>query len=63
VLQNMLISSYSVSGHGGDNHDRPMESLSLNFAKITCETLPRSPDTTHSQIYQLSQQPNWTNYP
>jgi len=46
VLQNTLISSYSVSGHGGDNHDRPMESLSLNFAKVTYETLPRSPDTT-----------------
>jgi len=63
VLQNTLISSYSVSGHGGDNHAGPMESLSLTFTKVTYETQPKSPDTTHSQMYQLSQQPNWTSYP
>jgi type VI secretion system secreted protein Hcp len=35
-LENTLISSYSVSGHGHAGADtRPMESLSLNFTKIT----------------------------
>src|SRR5262245_60441047 len=37
-LENTLISSYNVSGHGGDNHSNPMESLSLNFTKITFVT-------------------------
>ena len=63
VLQNTLITSYSVSGHGGDSHGKPMESLSLNFTKVTYETLPKSPDTTHSQMYQLSLQPSWDSYP
>ena len=56
VLQNTLISSYSVSGHGGVTDSRPTESLSINFTKITFEMSPTSPDTTHSQVYQLSQQ-------
>jgi type VI secretion system secreted protein Hcp len=34
-LENTLVSSFNTSGHGGDNHARPMESLSLNFTKIT----------------------------
>jgi type VI secretion system secreted protein Hcp len=34
-LENTLVSSYSVSGHGGDSNARPMESLALNFTKIT----------------------------
>jgi type VI secretion system secreted protein Hcp len=34
-LENTLVSSYSVSGHGGDSNARPMESLSLNYTKIT----------------------------
>jgi type VI secretion system secreted protein Hcp len=34
-LENTLVSSYSASGHGGDSNARPMESLSLNFTKIT----------------------------
>jgi len=62
VLQNTLISSYSVSGHGGDAHSGPMESFSLNFVSITYETAPRSPDTTHRQMYDLSQQATWA-YP
>lgn len=32
TLENTLISSYSISGHGGSG--TPMESLSLNFTKI-----------------------------
>ena len=55
VLQNTLISSYNVSGHGGGDL-RPTESLSINFTKMTFEMSPTSPDTTHSQVYQLSQQ-------
>jgi type VI secretion system secreted protein Hcp len=38
-LEHTLISSYSVAGHGGNGHDRPMESLSLNFTKITYNTV------------------------
>lgn len=34
-LEGTLISNYNVSGHGGDSHSKPMESLSLNFTKIT----------------------------
>ena len=59
VMQNTMISSYSVSGHGGVTDSRPTESLSLNFANITFEMSPTSPDTTHSQVYQLSQQATW----
>jgi type VI secretion system secreted protein Hcp len=63
VLQDTIISSYSVSGQGGDSHAKPLESLSLNFTKVTYETLPKSPETTHSQMYQLSQQSSWQSYP
>jgi type VI secretion system secreted protein Hcp len=38
-LENTLISSYSISAHGGDGHSRPTESLSLNFTKITYNTI------------------------
>jgi len=34
-MENTLVSSYNVSGHGGPNADSPMESFSLNFTKIT----------------------------
>ena len=34
-LENAMISSYNLSGHGGGSSDRPMESLSLNFTKST----------------------------
>jgi type VI secretion system secreted protein Hcp len=37
-LENTLISNYSISGSGGDSQSRPMESLSLNFTKITFKT-------------------------
>ena len=63
VLQNTLISNYSVSGHGGVSDSRPRESFSLNFTNITYEMSPRSPDTTHSQVYQLRQQATWESYP
>lgn len=39
-LENALVSSYSSSGSGGDNNGRPLESLSLNFAKISHSTKP-----------------------
>ena len=63
VLQNTLISSYSISGHGGVTNSRPTESLSIIFTKITFEMTATSPDTTHSQVHQLSQQATWESYP
>jgi type VI secretion system secreted protein Hcp len=33
-LENTMISSFTVSGAGGDTHDRPMESLSLSFTSM-----------------------------
>lgn len=41
-LENVMVSSYSLSGQGGASSggDRPMESLSLNFTKITYKTAP-----------------------
>ncbi len=33
ILEDVLIANYSVSGHGGADHDSPVESLSLNFKK------------------------------
>ena len=38
-LENTLVSSFNTSGHGGDGHARPMESMSLNFSKITFNTI------------------------
>ena len=38
-LANTLVSSFQSSGAGGTNHDRPMESLSLNFTKITYKAI------------------------
>ena len=40
-MENTLIANYSVSGHGGVAHSQPMESLSLNFTKITYNTFKR----------------------
>jgi type VI secretion system secreted protein Hcp len=37
-LDNVLISNFSLAGHGGDSNARPTESLSLNFTKITMTT-------------------------
>jgi len=62
VMQNTLISSYNVSGHGGIADTTPTESLSLNFTKITFEMSPKSPDITHLQVHHLSQQGTWENY-
>lgn len=41
-LENVLVSSYSLSPQSGASSggDRPMESLSLNFTKITYKTAP-----------------------
>jgi type VI secretion system secreted protein Hcp len=43
-LENTMVSSYSSSGHGGDSNARPMESLSLNFTKITFNTISMDKD-------------------
>ena len=53
VLRDALISSYSVSGHGGAASDRPMESLTLNFTQITYNTHDRSPDATRQAQQKL----------
>ena len=37
-LEGVLVSSYTVNGRGGDPNRPPMESLSLNFTKITYKT-------------------------
>lgn len=42
-LENTLVSSYNISGHGGGVNDKPMESLSLNFTKITFSTQSKDP--------------------
>lgn len=39
-LENTLISSYMVSGHGGDLVGRPGELLTLNYTKITYAATP-----------------------
>jgi type VI secretion system secreted protein Hcp len=43
-LENTMVSSFNVSGAGGAGHDRPMESLSLNFLKITFVTINMEKD-------------------
>ncbi len=35
ILEDVLITNYSVSGHGGADRDAPMESLALNFKTRT----------------------------
>jgi type VI secretion system secreted protein Hcp len=45
-MENTLISSYNISGHGGPNSDRPMESLALNFTKITYNAFNTAPGHT-----------------
>ena len=57
VLQSAMISSYTISG------DPPIEQYSLNFTKITYEAAEKSPNTTHAQMHQLSQQGSWDSYP
>ena len=48
-LENTMVSSYSSSGHGGDSNSRPMESLSLNFTKITFNTIAMDKDNKTSK--------------
>lgn len=43
-LENTLISGYSIGGSGGDSHDKPTETLALNFTKITYSTKPTVSD-------------------
>ena len=35
ILEDVLISGYSISGHGGVGNDSPMDSITLNFKKRT----------------------------
>lgn len=39
-MENTLISNFSISGHGGDSRNKPVEFLSLNFTKISFSTKP-----------------------
>ena len=48
-LENMLISGYSVSGHGGSSELRPLESLTLNFTKVTYKTMAAADDKGNIQ--------------
>jgi type VI secretion system secreted protein Hcp len=41
TLENVLVTSFQVSG---DGNSRPMESLSLNFTKVTYQTIHRGAD-------------------
>lgn len=43
LMTNTLVSNYSVSGHGGETHSTPMESLSLNFTKIEYKMIHNDP--------------------
>lgn len=42
-LEGALVTSYSISGHGGERDERPVESLTLNFSSITFTTKKVSP--------------------
>lgn len=55
-LENVLISSYSVSGHGGTAEKRPMETFSLNFTKITYSTTPTQTPTNPKAV---KERPMW----
>ncbi|MCE9529819.1 MAG: type VI secretion system tube protein Hcp [Planctomycetes bacterium] len=46
-LENTLVSSFSLSGHGGSGNSAPMESLSINFTKISLNHL--SPDESNAK--------------
>jgi type VI secretion system secreted protein Hcp len=48
-LENTLVSSYSLSGHGGDTHGSPMESMALNFTKVTFVPTTRGEKGTKAQ--------------
>jgi len=53
TLQNALISSYQTSGNQGLS-DRPMESLALNFTKITFDMHGSGPDVSdHAQVLMM----------
>lgn len=58
-LENTMVSSYSVSGSGGDQHGRPMESLALNFTKIQFKNTPmksaNEPGSPETVIYNLAE--------
>jgi len=37
IFQDVLVTGYQISGHGGDDTGRPTESISMNFTKIGVE--------------------------
>lgn len=44
TLTDVMVTSFQVSGHGGDSSARPTEQFSLNYAKIKLEYVPINPD-------------------
>ena len=53
-MENVMISSYSMSGSAGNPNGRPMESLSLNFTKITYSTTPTQSASNPKAVKDLS---------
>jgi type VI secretion system Hcp family effector len=50
-LNNVLLSNFSVSGHGGSGHGTPMESIVLNSTKATWGAVPAvTPHTTGPRL-------------
>ena len=49
-LENTLISGFSVSSHGGASTGRPMESLTLNYSKITYSATPVAASTAPADV-------------
>ena len=49
-IKDAMISGYNISGHGGDSNARPMETLSVNFTKITYTAKPTVSDPQEKPI-------------
>jgi type VI secretion system secreted protein Hcp len=49
LLENCLVSSYSVSSGG----DRPQESLSLNFTAIECKVVPANANASDGAVSRV----------
>jgi type VI secretion system secreted protein Hcp len=55
ILRDTLISSFSVSGHGGVSNAKPMESLSLNFSGITYNVQDKAPKVNEWSLQQMGE--------
>jgi len=60
VINDAMISSFLTSVAGADaSRDRPMETLTLNFSRITYNAQEKAPETTRQSLHQLSQPAAW----